>query len=66
MLIEQIIEFESRVPGPLGRRFIPKTGYFYDKTKNFKGKSSSALFNAKNVAESNEPWFPWLGPSHKI
>ena len=52
MLIEQINEFELRVPGPLVVH-IPKTGYFHDKTIIFKGKSSSALFNAKNVAESN-------------
>ena len=36
-----------------GRTYIPKTGYFHDKTKIFKGKFSSVLFNAKNVAESN-------------
>ena len=52
MLIEQIIEFESRVPGPLVV-YIPKTGYFHYKTKIVKGKSLNALFNAKNVAESN-------------
>ena len=42
MLIEQIIiEFESRVLGPLVvHLYIPKTGYFQDKTKIFKGKSS--------------------------
>ena len=39
MLIEQIIEFESRVPGLLVVH-IPKTGYFHDKTKILKGKSS--------------------------
>ena len=33
MLIEQIIEFELRGPGPLGRTFTSTTGYFYDKTK---------------------------------
>ena len=55
MLIEQIIKFESRVHGPLVDTFIPKTGYFHDKTKIFKGKSSSILFNPKNVAESNVP-----------
>ena len=67
MLIEQIIEFESRVSGPLNvRTYIPKTGYFHDKTKIFKGKSSSALFNAKNVAKSNIPWFSWLEPSYKV
>ena len=65
MLIEQIIEFESRVPGPLVEH-IPKPSYFHCKTKIFKGKFLSALFNAKNVAESNVPWFPWLWPSHKI
>ena len=54
MLIEQIIEFESRVPGPLFL-YVPKTSYFHDKTKIFKGKPLSALFNAKNVAESNVP-----------
>ena len=40
MLIEQIIEIESRVPGLLVVR-IPKSGYFHDKTKIFKGKSLS-------------------------
>ena len=54
MLIEQIIKVESRVPGLLVVH-IPKTGYFHDKTKIFKDKSSSALFHAKNVAESNVP-----------
>ena len=40
MLIEQIIEFESNVPGlPVVQ--VPKTGYFHGKTKIFKGKSSS-------------------------
>ena len=33
MLIEQIIEFELREPGPPGRTCTPTTGYFYDKTK---------------------------------
>ena len=33
MLIEQIIEFELRGPGLLGRTCTPTTGYFYDKTK---------------------------------
>ena len=33
MLIEQIIEFEMRGPGSPGRTWIPKTGYFQDKTK---------------------------------
>ena len=33
MLIEQIIKFELRGPGPPGRTYTPQTGYFYDKTK---------------------------------
>ena len=40
MLFEQIIELESKVPGLLVVQ-IPKTGYFHDKTKIFKDKSSS-------------------------
>ena len=35
MFIEQIIEFELRSPGPLGRTCNPKTSYFHDKTKTF-------------------------------
>ena len=35
-LIEQIIEFELRGQGPLGRTCTPTTGYFHDKTKIFK------------------------------
>ena len=31
MLIEQIIEFELRRPGPPGRSYTPTTGYFYQK-----------------------------------
>ena len=34
---------------------VPETGYFHDKTKIFKGKSSSEGFYATNVAESNVP-----------
>ena len=35
MLIEQIIEFKLRGPGPLGRyTYIPTTDYFHDKTKS--------------------------------
>ena len=47
MLIAQIIEVELRVTGLLVVK-IPKADYFHDKTKIFKGKSSSELFNAKN------------------
>ena len=33
MLIEQIIEFQSRGPGPPDCTCTPTTGYFHDKTK---------------------------------
>ena len=61
MLIEQIIEFELKVPRHLGpdRTCIPKTGYFHDKTKISKAKSSiEVLFNAKHIAKGNVPCFP--------
>ena len=62
MLIEQIIDFELRGPGPLGRTCTPKTGYFDDKTKISKAKrsSSESLFTAKNIAGGNVPqrWKP--------
>ena len=65
MLIEQIIEVKSRVLRLLVIH-IPITGYFYDNTKIFKGKSLSEWFNAKNVAESNVPWFSWPGQVTKF
>ena len=36
MLIEQIIEFELRGPGPPGRTYTPTISYFHEKTKIFK------------------------------
>ena len=33
MLIEQIIEFQLRGPGPLGRKCTPITSQLHDKTK---------------------------------
>ena len=33
MLIEQVIEFELRGPGPPNRTCTPTAGYFHDKTK---------------------------------
>ena len=36
MLIEQIIEFQLRGPGPPGRLCTPITGWLYDKTKILK------------------------------
>ena len=36
MLIEQIIEFQLKGPGPLGRTCTPITGQLHDKTKILK------------------------------
>ena len=48
MLIEQIIEFELREPGPPGRTCTPTTGYFHAKAKIFLRKSvSGSSFTAK-------------------
>ena len=33
MLLEQLVEFELRVPGLFDRTCTPTTGYFYVKTK---------------------------------
>ena len=33
MLVEQIVNFEIRGPGPPGRTCTPTTAYFHDKTK---------------------------------
>ena len=38
MLIEQILEFELRGPGPPGRSCTLTTAYFHDKTKISKEK----------------------------
>ena len=38
MLIEQIIEFELKGPGPLSRTCTPITVYFYDKKQKSLGK----------------------------
>ena len=65
MLIEPIIEVESRVLGPLVVH-IPKTSYFHDEIKIFKDKSLSEWFNAKNVAKSSVPWFPCPGQVTKF
>ena len=66
MLIEQIIEFELKGAWAPCCTYILKTGYFHDKTTIFKGKSSSALFHAKNVAESKYLNFLDLGQVTKL
>ena len=51
MLIEQIIEFELRVPRPLVVHVFPKLAIFHHKTKISNARSSiEVLFNAKHIA----------------
>ena len=53
MLIEQIIEFELRGPGPFGRACALLLVFFSLQNKNLKRKSSSGLlFSAKTLQEA--------------
>ena len=53
MLIEQIIEFEWKGPGPPNCTCAPITSYFHDKRKISKKKSMSALlYFAKTLLEA--------------
>ena len=54
MLIEQIIEFESRVPGPLVVLILLKLVIFMTKQKSSKA-NLRVHYLAKNVTESNIP-----------
>ena len=55
MLIEQIIEFELRGPGPPGRTCTPTTGQLHDKIK---------IFEENLLLGGNAPYFPVQGPNH--
>ena len=59
MLIEQIIEFQLRGPGPPGRTFTPTIGFFYDKTKIF--KENLRVDNYFPEEESSRTHFEVLG-----
>ena len=64
MLIEQIIKFELRGPGPLGSTFTPNNWLISWQNKNLYGKSSSGLlFTAKILQEANH-LNSLLGPNH--
>ena len=52
MLIEQIIEFELREPGPPSRACIPKPDYFQDKNKNLPSKYSIDYLLLKILQEA--------------
>ena len=56
MLIEQIIEFKWRGPGPYGHTRTLTTGYFHDKTK-----ISGLIFTAKILHEATYVAFLYLG-----
>ena len=62
MFIEQIIEFESRGPGPAGCTCNPKAGYFCDKTKIGKENLRGNLA-VKYISEGNVPCFLLREPS---
>ena len=62
MFIEQIIEFELRVPKPLVVQVFLKLVIFITKTKISEAKlSNEILFNAKHIAQGNVSCFPYLG-----
>ena len=53
MLIEQIIEFELREPGPPGSTCTTTTRYFHDKTKvSLKKSSKRSIFIVKILQEA--------------
>ena len=61
MLIEQIVEYQLRGPGPLGLTCTSITGYFHNKAKISKEKSSSGFsFTAKMLHETMHLTSPHL------
>ena len=64
MLIELIIKFKWKGPGPPGRTCTPTTDYFHDKigicTKNHR----LSYYLLLNIAVVNVPYFPLPGPNH--
>ena len=65
MLTEEIVEFGFRGHMSLIVHIFQNLVIFMT-NQNLQDKSSSELFNAKNVAEDNLPCFPRPGPSDKI
>ena len=60
MIVEQIIEFESRGWGPYSHTCTPKTGYFMiiQKTSKKNKSSNGLLFAANNSGKYNALYFP--------
>ena len=61
MLIEQIIEFEWRGPGPPGRACTPKTAYFYGNKNLYLKSLSGVLCTVKLLQEAMCLTFLYLG-----
>ena len=64
MLIEQIVEFQWRGPGPPGLTCNSITGYFHDKTKISKENLRVGFHLLQMVARVNAPYFPLPGANH--
>ena len=66
MLIEQIVGFQWRGPGPPGLTCISITGYSHDKTKISKENLGVGFYflQMKKVARVNAPYFPLPGANH--
>ena len=68
MLIEEIVEFELRSPGPLVVQctYIPKAGYFHDKTKVSKANLWLNYLMLKMLRKTMYLAFPDLGQVTKF
>ena len=67
MLIEQIIEFQSRGPGPPDCTCTPTTGYFHDKTKISRKILEWIIIYCQIILQDgNAPYFPLSGPNHAL
>ena len=64
MLIDQIIEFEWRVPGPPGHTCTPITANLHDKTQISEKYLRVDYYLLLNIAGGNVPYFPLLEPNH--
>ena len=62
MLMEQIIEFELRVPGPPGRTCTHENGYFHEEEKS----SSRSSLIAKILQEAMYLTSPYRGQITKF
>ena len=61
MLVEQIIEFELRGPGPPGGTYTPTTVFFMTKQKSQRKIFEWIIIYFENIARGNVLAFPYLG-----